>query len=225
MTEVPSQSKEATIAAMVMDGVTGNAITARAFAKGNFGALDLTECVAAVHKTVGQVQGGDIKPIEAILAAQATTLDTMFTELARRASANMGEYLDAADKYMRLALKAQSQCRATLETLADIKNPRPVAFVKQANISSGPQQVNNGTGQQSPARVEDATSAPNKLLEDGHERLDIGASQAASEADQKLEAVGAVNRTKDDGRQIAGCQKRLEGRLSPEAAGAVQDGE
>ena len=40
----------------------------------------------------------------------------------------------------KLALKAQSQCRATLETLAAIKNP-PVIFVKQAN---GHQQVNNG---------------------------------------------------------------------------------
>jgi hypothetical protein len=37
-----------------------------------------------------------------------------------------------------LALKAQSQCRATLETLAAIKNPQPVAFVRQANIAHGP---------------------------------------------------------------------------------------
>ena len=43
---------------------------------------------------------------------------------------------------MRLALKAQGQCRATLETLATIKNP-PVVFARQANIAQGPQQVNN----------------------------------------------------------------------------------
>ena len=42
---------------------------------------------------------------------------------------------------MRLSLKAQGQCRATLETLAVIKNP-PV-FAHQANIAHGPQQVNN----------------------------------------------------------------------------------
>ena len=45
---------------------------------------------------------------------------------------------------LRSDLKAQAQCRATLEALAEIKNPHPVAFVKQANISSGHQQVNNG---------------------------------------------------------------------------------
>jgi hypothetical protein len=78
------------------------------------------------------------------LAIQAHTLDTIFNELARRSAANVGEYMEAAERYMRLALKAQSQCRATIETLAEIKNPKPVAFVQQANIANGPQQVNNG---------------------------------------------------------------------------------
>jgi hypothetical protein len=43
---------------------------------------------------------------------------------------------------MRLALKAQGQCRATLETLAVLKNP-PTVFAKQANIAAGAQQVTN----------------------------------------------------------------------------------
>ena len=52
--------------------------------------------------------------------------------------------MDKLDRcYLRLALKAQSQCRATLATLAAVKNPQPVAFVRQANIAHGPQQVNN----------------------------------------------------------------------------------
>lgn len=62
--------------------------------------------------------------------------------LARRAHMNMDKYLDATDRYMRLALKAQGQCRATLETLANLKNP-PVVVARQANIANGPQQVNN----------------------------------------------------------------------------------
>jgi len=56
----------------------------------------------------------------------------------------MGEYIKAAETYMRLALKAQSQCARTIEVLAAMKNP-PVVFAKQANISHGHQQVNNGT--------------------------------------------------------------------------------
>ena len=57
----------------------------------------------------------------------------------------MSEYINAAEIYLRLALKAQAQCRTTVETLVEMKNPRPVAFVSQANISNGPQQVNNAT--------------------------------------------------------------------------------
>jgi hypothetical protein len=41
-------------------------------------------------------------------------------------------------------VKGQAQCRATLEALAEIKNPGPVAFVEQANITNGAQQVKNG---------------------------------------------------------------------------------
>jgi hypothetical protein len=43
-----------------------------------------------------------------------------------------------------MALKAQNQCRMSLETLATIKKP-PVVFARQANINNGgQQQVNNG---------------------------------------------------------------------------------
>ncbi len=56
------------------------------------------------------------------MTAQAVTLNTMFTHLANMAAKT--EYDDKLDRYMRLALKAQGQCRATLETPASIKNRR-----------------------------------------------------------------------------------------------------
>jgi hypothetical protein len=59
---------------------------------------------------------------------------------------NLYDHLDASERFMRLALKAQSQCRSTIESLAEIKNPSSVAFVKQANIAKGHQQVNNARG-------------------------------------------------------------------------------
>lgn len=101
------------------------------------------------------------------------------------------EYLIAAERYMMLALKAQSQCRATLETLSAIKNP-PVVFAKQANIANGPQQVNNGQ----PATVcEKTVIEQNKLLEYEHGQwLDTGTADAAIGADKELETVGAIDR-------------------------------
>lgn len=106
--------------------------------------LDLTELVSELSAQAQAASTGSLERLEEMLMTQAHTLDAIFNELARRAALNMGQYLRAAETLMRLALKAQSQCRATLETLAEIKNPSAVAFVRQANIAHGPQQVNNG---------------------------------------------------------------------------------
>jgi hypothetical protein len=130
-------------------------------------------------------------------------LDAIFASLARRAQMNMGEYMNAADRYMRLALKAQGQCRATLETLAAIKNP-PVVFAKQANITNGPQQVNNtvntsdggfDAGTRGHAHAGNSNSVQNELLEDSHEQgMDTGAPGAAVSRDPEMATVGAIHR-------------------------------
>jgi hypothetical protein len=66
----------------------------------------------------------------------------MFISLAVRA-ANQ-EYLKQYGLYMKLALRAQAHSRAIISALVDLKYPKQAAtFVKQANISSGHQQVNN----------------------------------------------------------------------------------
>ncbi|NVO05672.1 MAG: hypothetical protein HXX19_06900 [Rhodoferax sp.] len=93
---------------------------------------------------------------------------------------------------MKLALKAQSQCRATLETLAIVKNPMP--YIKQANIANGPQQVNNGTAV--PTHAENFKSEQNQLLEDSHggTYLDTGAAPAAARSNPAVETLGQVHR-------------------------------
>lgn len=131
---------------LVLSPMVQSAVGVQAWSK-FMGEADLGELVVGLREQVEKVQGGDIKPIEAMLFGQAMTLQTIFTSLARRAVAQ--EHLKQFQTHLSLALKAQAQCRATLEALAEIKNPRPVAFVKQANISNGPQQVNNGTAPES----------------------------------------------------------------------------
>ena len=178
------------------------AVAVQMFAKPAFGELDITTLADELSAQIGAVTKGDLQRAEAMLIAQAHTLEALFCELTRRASLNMGEYLQAAETYMRLALKAQSQCRATLETLATIKNP-PVAFVRQANIAHGPQQVNNApTVDASGAR--ESETKPNKLLEasDG-KQLEFGAAKQASGADPHVETVRAFDQTKDAKREGA----------------------
>ena len=171
---------------------------------GEAGLADLFE---ALDAQVEKVQRGDLRHVEEMLFGQAALLQTVFTNLARRAVNQ--ESLKHFQTYLTLALKSQAQCRVTLEALAEIKNPRQATFVRgQANFASGPQQVNN-QGQASasvigeveaaplaasPARVENLSNPTSKLLErsDG-QRLDPGTQGAASGAHQDLETVGAVD--------------------------------
>ena len=188
-----NEEENATKAQNIMNPTIRGAVTSQAFSK-VYGDTDLQSLVTELGNQVGKVESNDLSRAESLLITQAHTLDAIFNELARRAAMNMGEYIKATDTYLRLALKAQSQCRATLETLATIKNP-PVIFAKQANISNGPQQVNNGTP--SSVACEEKTIEQNELLEVQHgERLDTGTTGAAIGADKELETVGAIDRAK-----------------------------
>lgn len=159
------------------------------------GEANLQELLDDLRKQFKKVQAGDMSYVEAMLYGQAMTLQTMFTSLARQAATETG--LKQYQAKLMFALKAQAQCRSTLEALAEIKNPRPVSFVRQANITSGPQQVNNGNAPgdgfngQSHAHTAKKESPQNKLLEtsDGN-YLDTGAQGAASRANPHLETVG-----------------------------------
>ncbi|MBO9380118.1 hypothetical protein GG804_25450 [Sphingomonas histidinilytica] len=53
-----------------------------------------------------------------MLIAQALSLDAMFTELVRHAADNYTKWPTSAARYARLALRAQSNCRASVETVA-----------------------------------------------------------------------------------------------------------
>lgn len=104
------------------------------------------------------------------------------------------------ESFLRLALKAQNQCRATLETLAGIKNP-PVVIARQANINhgNGNQQVNNGTPDpsqpvhiQPPSRARKKRIPPNELLEvkHGSEKLDPRTAGKAGKQNPAMATLG-----------------------------------
>lgn len=140
----PDQEATKVVASMAVGGIAGNAMLVQRFSEWGLGKdmVSLEGCIEALDSTAIATHGGDLKKAESLLVAQASTLNAIFCEMARRAALNLGEYLNATDTYLRLALKAQTQCRATLETLAAIKNP-PVVFARQFNVAHGAQQVNN----------------------------------------------------------------------------------
>ena len=112
-----------------------------------------------------------------MLLSQAHTLDAIANNLFRRAIGQ--EYMRNLESYLKLGLRAQNQCRTTLEALVTMKRP---TRLNQTNIGYN-QQVNNGI-------------APIELLEE-KDGMDGGTSQEAVKGDQALETVAVKHRAKD----------------------------
>jgi hypothetical protein len=168
------------------------------FAPAISGEIDVQRYYEELHSR--NTNGDFVQTAEHTLRSQAATLDVLFGSLARRAGLNMGEYLGAGETYMKLALRAQNQCRMTLETLAAIKNP-PVVFAKQANIANN-QQVNNGEAVPV-AHAPETSTRPTELLEAPHakpEWMDARAARAAASGDPAVATVETINRAKNAGR-------------------------
>jgi hypothetical protein len=119
---------------------------------------DVNALTKILSQQTADVVGGNMTRPEAMLLSQAHTLDALFNSLVMKGlgQTRMPHY----EAFMRLAFKAQSQCRSTLQSLSDIKNPS-VVYAKQANITNGNQQINNGV----PApRTQETIKYTNELL-------------------------------------------------------------
>lgn len=183
---VESESRK--LARLTMKPSVQAAITCSQFGKNE---IDINDYVTELSSQVQAVNSGNLSRAEAILVSQAHTLDALFNRLVCRAIGQ--DQIKFYEPYMRLALKAQSNCRATIEALAAIKNP-PVIYARQANIANGPQQVNNGIPP--PARTEKQVNQRNELLEvqHGSETMDSRTAGASIRIDPAMAALGEGNR-------------------------------
>lgn len=155
------------------------------------GMLDLH---GELEKQVNQVAKGDLSRAESMLLCQAHALQSMFLHFALRGKSNT--HVGQLQMIMNLALKAQNQCRATLETLIEVKYPRQTSFVKQQNVAVN-QQVNNGTPAPAiaPARGETIESTNGLLGAAKHERLEFEAARAPGSVNSGMATVEAINGT------------------------------
>ena len=132
------------------DPCTRHAFTSMPFIGSNLaescplpGAMDFVDGLRSI---AGKAEAGDMTFVSRMLATQAVALDTIFGEFTRRSSLNMGSHLDAAERYARLALKAQANSRATLEALAKLHQPRE-QIVRHVHVNDGGQAIVGGSGQ------------------------------------------------------------------------------
>ena len=196
---LPSETPARTVARCLLDPATTAAGTLNRLYRTVSQEGDINGYIAELQHQAEAANAGNLSRPEAMLTAQAQSLDGLFHSLTNWALNHMKEGGNAAyfETCMRLALKAQSQSRATVETLAAIKNP-PVVYARQANFAAGHQQVNNGIQASGAREIE---SPPTKLLEAQHgERLDTGTTGAAGAANQAMETVGALDGAAHGGR-------------------------
>lgn len=156
----------------------------------NIDQTQVNEMVDELKQQSAAIHNNDMSRAESMLIAQAHTLDGLFAKLASHAltSNDLGKF----ERYMKLALKAQSQSRATLQTLGDIKAPKQIAFVKQANIGNQVQVNNNTTAN---ARTRKKQKEPNELLEAHHgERLDTRAASSTGRVNQTVATMEKEHR-------------------------------
>jgi hypothetical protein len=188
----PEEAPALTVARCLTDPATAAAGTINELYRRVSDDGEINGYIAELQQQAQTVSAGDLSRPEAMLMSQATTLNALSHSLIGWALNHVKEGGNAAyfEMCMRLGLKAQSQSRATIETLAEIKNPRQVAFVKQANIAGGNQQAHNG-----PQPVARENESPrNKQSGYEHELLPDGrASVLAGRVDSEMEAMAAID--------------------------------
>jgi hypothetical protein len=155
--------------------------------------IDVPTLMETLRDQAKAVNGGDLSQAEAMLMNQATALQSLFARLTEKAF--LATQLPQFEGFMRMALRAQNQCRATLETLSTIKNP-PIVYAKQANVTTGPQQINNGVG--SPSHPREIENGQIQLsVEDNELRTDTGTPALTGRVNQKVETMGKIHRTEN----------------------------
>ena len=78
---------------------------------------DTDRMVALLEAATTTFDVNDPSAVEGVFAIQGISLDVIFTDFIRRKGFTF--------ENMRVALRAQAQCRATFRALSDFKNPRP----------------------------------------------------------------------------------------------------
>lgn len=153
--------------------------------------LDINAMMGELRGQHQALDAGDMSLAEHMLLSQSIALQAMFADLATRAK--LQTTFEGLQCLTGLALRAQSNCRATLLALGELKYPKQATFVRQANIANGPQQINNAE----PARARKKASQQTKLLEADHgsTTLDAGTTGPATRGNPALATVEQVNRT------------------------------
>src|SRR6185503_9221148 len=85
------------------------------------GARAVAETVALIEDATAKIAAKDLGAVEALFARQALALDVIFNQHAKQSARHWEVCNQPIYDNMRIALRAQVQCRSTLESLMTMK--------------------------------------------------------------------------------------------------------
>ena len=147
---------------------------------------------------IKKVEQGDLSGLEELLVTQTHVLNSLSMQLLIKGSRIIDNpsVLQAMPNYpeklLKLALKAQSQSRQTVETLAELKNPKkPAQFIKSyVNQQLNQLKLETEAEGQELQQIGESTNAP----------LDIRSEKDTGSENPTMETVAEFNGTKNSGR-------------------------
>lgn len=145
-----------------------------------------------LSRSVDRIHNNDTNEIEAMLMTQAKSLEYLFYDaLGKIPNSNM----EQAEIFASIALKAQSGCRKTLMSLAELKHPRRSTTIIRQQNNAITQQVNNNVKSEA-CEIENNKNIANELkARVAHEakNMDIGTTIAAGTANTSAETLEIFN--------------------------------
>jgi phospholipase/lecithinase/hemolysin len=168
--------------AFVVDPAIGSALTVNWLFEGKPSAEFI---VPLQNQVTNALTSTDNKFIERALYSQSLTLQALFNRWITAAACSSDP--EVVDRLASLALRSQDQCRKTLVSLNEVRNPKRSQFIRNLQL-----QLNE-------LRLEQNPSAPasNSLEESKNAPVDIGGPRKAGRTDQDLEAVETEHRPKN----------------------------
>lgn len=181
--------------AILPEGVAITAIKSIKYDPYGSTCIDTRALFREIQKQELEIKKGNLVYIERYLYSQAIALNALFDRMLNQLA--HADFTPQVQLCGMLALKAQAQCRATLATLAQIKNPDQITFIKQ-NIQQQNnainQQVNNSSADDDSKKF---TNVANELLSEViHEKLESRGTKETSRINPAMETVEAVNGSK-----------------------------
>lgn len=144
----PGETEDQRLAELIISPTTRTAALHYSLARKLFGPREggkdqrasFDGMMAELSKQQDAAATGDMRRASDLLINQALTLDALFADFMQRALDNAGAYPDAMQRYMTLAMKAQTQSRTAIEALTRMHQPRE-QVVRHVHVNEGGQAI------------------------------------------------------------------------------------